>query len=70
MGAYTGLLFLQGHIADTALALSLAAEVPAGAPASSREPGSSPSRPSEPSRVCRRGAILSVCGATALSPFR
>ena len=71
MGAYTGMLFLHGHIADPALARSLTADSPAArSPMPPREPGHpSPGR-SELSRVCRRGAIASVCGATALSPFR
>ena len=70
MGAYTGMLFLHGHIADPALARSLAAESPAPQPVPAREPGHPSPRPDERALACRHGAIASVCGATALSPFR
>ena len=70
MGLYTGMLFLDGHIAQPELARSLAAEAHASPSVTSREAGRrSSGQPGHP-EVCRRGALASVCGATTLSPFR
>ena len=68
MSIYTELLFLHGHVVQPELARSLA-----GAPEPSgreQEPGRGPRQRGEAAAVCRRGAIATVCGATALSPFR
>ena len=70
MNLYTGLLFLDGHIADPKLARSLAGDVdssPSMPPDRRREPVARP--PAVP-RVSCRGAVASVCGAVSLSPFR
>jgi hypothetical protein len=72
MNLYTGLLFHHGHIADPALAVSLAND-------GHRDEGDDARRPAEPRRVrerravrgvFRRGAIAAACCSTALSPFR
>jgi len=73
MSIYTGLLFQQGYIQNTELALSLAAD-------DAGEPDDAPPFPDaagvEPDAGCgrhprpfRRGAIASIC-SVALSPFR
>ena len=70
MNLYTGLLFLDGHIADPKLARSLAGE--AGHPRSAGPDGRrkrADKRPPVP-QVRRRRAVASVCGALSLSPFR
>lgn len=70
MNLYTGLLFLDGHIADPKLAQSLVRE--AGRPGSTPpDPRPDPVDKREAARcVRRRGAIASLCGALSLSPFR
>ena len=70
MSAYTGMLFLHGHIADPGLARSLVAAADARQTAPAREPVLPAPGHGEHPRACRQGAIASVCGAAALSPFR
>ena len=69
MGVYTGLLFLDGHVAQPELARSLASASsapPAPSPGADRRVTGEQGVPG----VYRRGAIVSVCGAATLSPFR
>jgi len=71
MNLFTGLLFNQGHIHDPELAMSLAGvEVDA-----TREQARKRERDARLERRRRRAsfhnhAVSSVCGTTALSPFR
>lgn len=69
MNIYSGLLFLEGHVANPELMRSLAGAAvgqavspSAGTPA----PAAAPASP----MACRHGAIATVCGALSLSPFR
>ncbi|MDR0183743.1 hypothetical protein [Lysobacter arvi] len=71
MNLFTGLLFNQGYIQDADLALSLA-RVPADP---EREASHRREREARLERRRRRAsfhahAVSSVCGTTALSPFR
>lgn len=73
MSIYTALLFQQGYIQDTKLALSLAADH-AGEPDDATLPpdagGGGPATDhGRHPRPFRRGAIASIC-SVALSPFR
>jgi hypothetical protein len=73
MSIYTELLFQQGYIHNTELALSLAAEhadeadgaIPPSEPACGEAATDGGRHP----RPFRRGAITSIC-SVALSPFR
>ncbi|MFC3716146.1 hypothetical protein ACFONC_08285 [Luteimonas soli] len=73
MSIYTALLFQNGYIQDTKLALSLAAdhagEPEDGAPPPDAAGGARDTDCGRPPRPFRRGAIASIC-SVALSPFR
>ena len=64
MNPYAGMLFLEGHLVDPELAKSLAGP----APEADDEGGTERAGCERP--VLRAGAIVSVCGGAALSPFR
>ena len=73
MSIYTALLFQQGYIQNTELALSLAADH-AGEPNDATPPPDAPGVETDAGcgrhpRPFRRGAIVSIC-SVALSPFR
>ncbi|WP_242111758.1 hypothetical protein [Luteimonas aquatica] len=71
MNLFTGLLFQQGHILNTDLALSLAnQEADAEARPASADAGAGTPRRESPCLAFKRGAIAAICSATALSPFR
>lgn len=65
MSPYAGMLFLDGHIVEPELAQSLAG--PTTPPEEERDPADGDRCES---RVFHRGAIASICGGAALSPFR
>jgi len=73
MSIYTELLFQQGYIHNTELALSLAADRAGEADAAPRPPDAAGGEPAADGghhpRPFRRGAIASIC-SVALSPFR
>ena len=69
MNIYSGLLFLEGHVANPDLMRSLAGEAVGQAmPATAMPPA--PAAAHDQPMACRRGAIATVCGALSLSPFR
>lgn len=72
MSIYTELLFQQGYIQNTELALSLAADQ-TGEAGALRPPEAAAGEPAADDghhpRPFRRGAIASIC-SVALSPFR
>src|SRR3546814_16451789 len=63
MNPYTGMLFLDGHIVDPELARVLVE------PAPPAEAGSTDKDRCEAGSV-HHGALASICGGVALSPFR
>jgi len=67
MNFYAGLLFLEGHIADPKLARALAGPADRARPATRQPPLR---KCCDQPKVSRHGAIVSVCCAGALSPFR